>query len=91
MRRVTFTYFQVNRIVNIFDELLAPPRFLVDKSFEVQDEDGREFFKGHSSTDLHLAERKEDLSQKIIMLLNQTGEMSRYSPSTSSLDRLTNG
>lgn len=51
---ITFTNFQVHRIFNIFDKLLTSTSLLVNKSFQVQHENRREFFQSHSSTDLNL-------------------------------------
>lgn len=59
VRTLTFTYFQVNGILDIFDELLAPPSLLIDKPLEMKDKDWRELLKCHSSTDLHLVVKQK--------------------------------
>lgn len=62
LTKFTFTYFQVNRIFNVFNELLAPACFFIDESLEVQNQDRRQLFQSYSSTNLYLAEKKQNFN-----------------------------
>lgn len=55
---ITFTYFQVHRIFDIFYKLLTSTRLLINKPLQVQHENRREFFQSHPSTYLDLGTKR---------------------------------